>query len=132
MNKLLALALAFGGFHSQAEARTIHADYEMVKGPKDMAWRVCVGACHAALNLREDWCMQLNQVHKDCGFEYVRFHGLLDDDMEIYREDAKGRPVYNWTKLDALYDSIVGAGMRPFVELGFMPEALASGTKTIF
>ncbi len=97
-----------------------------------MAWRVCVGACHAALDLREDWKQQLQQVHKECGFEYVRFHGLLDDDMEVYSEDAKGQAVYNWKKVDALYDSILKAGMRPFVELGFMPTALASGTQTIF
>ncbi len=112
--------------------RTIRADCRSIKGPKDSAWRRCVGACHAALNLREDWRRQIEFIHRECGFEYVRFHGLLDDDMEIYHEDAEGTPFYRWERLDALYDSIRNAGMRPFVELGFMPGALASGDKTIF
>lgn len=128
----LLFFVALGVKASALAARTIQADYNKVKGPKDEAWRVCVGACHAALNLRSDWRQQLELIHQECGFEYVRFHGLLDDDMEIYSEDGKGQPVYNWKKLDALYDSILKAGMHPFVELGFMPQALASGTQTIF
>ncbi len=129
---LFALFFAGIGANASASERTIRADFQKIKGPKDMAWRVCVGACHAALDLREDWRQQLEFIHRECGFEYVRFHGLLDDDMGVYSEDAQGRPVYNWKKLDELYDSILKAGMRPFVELGFMPQALASGTQTIF
>src|SRR5581483_3620163 len=129
---LFALLLVSLGANASASERIIRADFQKIKGPKDMAWRVCVGACHAELDLREDWRKQLEFIHRECGFEYVRFHGLLDDDMEIYSEDARGKPVYNWKKLDVLYDSILKAGMHPFVELGFMPQALASGTQTIF
>ena len=37
---------------------------------------------------------------------------------------------FNWTNLDTIYDAIVAAGMKPYVELSFMPKALASGTMT--
>src|SRR6185436_17002867 len=97
--KSLLACLLLAGAVSQGRARSIRADYNMEKGPKDAAWRVCVGACHAALNLRPDWAEQLKMAHDDCGVEYVRFHGLLDDDMEIYKEDSKGRPSYSWKKL---------------------------------
>jgi len=59
-------------------------------------------------------------------------HGLLTDDMAVYTEDAKGNPQYNYMYIDALYDYLLSIGVKPFVELGFMPAALASGRQTIF
>ncbi len=112
--------------------RTIAVDVSRVKGPLDQAFRFCVGAGRANEGLRADWQEQLADVHRQCGFRYVRFHGLLHDDMGIYQETDDGQPVYNWQYLDALYDAILRVGMKPFVELGFMPKALASGEKTIF
>jgi len=67
----------------------------------------------------------LKKGHDQAGFAYVRFHGILNDDIGVYSEVA-GAPVYNWTRLDQVYDAIIAAGMRPFVELSFMPQALAS------
>ena len=91
-----------------------------------------VGAGRAAEGLRADWQRDLALVHRECGFEYVRFHGLLQDELGVYSEDRQGRPIYNFQYIDAIYDAILSAGMRPFVELGFMPQKLASGEKTIF
>jgi len=65
-------------------------------------------------------------VRRECGFRYLRFHGLLCDDMGVYREDKEGRPIYNWQYIDELYDSLLAIGVKTFVELGFMPAALAS------
>jgi hypothetical protein len=42
-------------------------------------------------------------------------------------EDARGRSVYDWTILDRIIDTYISAEMKPFVQLGFMPEALSSG-----
>jgi xylan 1,4-beta-xylosidase len=52
--------------------------------------------------------------------------------MGVYEEDKKGNPEYNFQYIDVLYDYLLSIGMKPFVELGFMPEALASGTQTVF
>jgi xylan 1,4-beta-xylosidase len=52
--------------------------------------------------------------------------------LDVYREDSQGNPIYNFQNIDVLYDSILNIGMKPFVELSFMPHALASGNKTIF
>jgi xylan 1,4-beta-xylosidase len=112
--------------------RTIAVDFAKVKGPHDKAFRLCVGAGRANEGLRADWQEQLASVRRECGFRYVRFHGLLHDDMGVYRETSDGQAVYNWQYVDKLYDAILAAGVKPFVELGFMPAALASGTKTIF
>lgn len=92
---------------------------------------MCVGAGRANEGLRADWQRQLRQAKEACDFDYIRMHGLLSDDMGVYREE-RGVPVYNWQYIDELYDFLVALKVRPFVELGFMPGALASGQKTIF
>jgi xylan 1,4-beta-xylosidase len=43
-----------------------------------------------------------------------------------YTEDASGKPVYDWTIVDRIFDTYVHAGARPFVEIGFMPKALST------
>ena len=91
-----------------------------------------MGAGRAAEGLRADWQRDLAMVHRECGFKYIRFHGLLEDELGVYREDRNGQPVYNFQYIDAIYDAILNMGMKPFVEFGFMPQALASGSKTIF
>ena len=112
--------------------RRIHVDYKDVKGPLNRMAEMCVGAGRANEGLRADWQQQLAHVHQDCGFKYIRMHGIFCDDMGVYQEDRQGRPEYNWQYVDKLYDFLVGIGMKPFVELGFMPGAMASGSQTIF
>jgi len=112
--------------------RLISVDYRRVSGSHNRFPQLVVGAGRAAEGLRADWQRDLRLVHQECGFEYVRFHGLLQDEMGVYSEDRNGKPVYNFQYVDAVYDSILNAAMRPFVEFGFMPGRLASGNKTIF
>jgi xylan 1,4-beta-xylosidase len=112
-------------------ARTVSADLRQVHGPLNTMFKRCVGAGRANEGLRADWQRQLTVVRRECGFEYIRFHGLFCDDMGVYRE-VDGRPEYNWQYIDELFDFLHGIGMKPFVELGFMPGGLASGSQTIF
>ncbi|WP_091380443.1 GH39 family glycosyl hydrolase [Mucilaginibacter mallensis] len=112
--------------------RIIQVDFNKEKGPLNTSFKACVGAGRANEGLRADWQQQLAIVRKECGFKYIRMHGLLTDDMAVYSEDRTGNPQYNYQYVDALYDYIISIGMKPFVELGFMPGALASGSKTIF
>jgi xylan 1,4-beta-xylosidase len=128
---MLIVLLPLAAF-AQQEDRTIAIDYGKVSGPLNMEFKECVGAGRANEGLRADWQQQLSIVRKECGFKYIRMHGLLTDDMGVYREDAKGKPEYNYQYVDALYDYLISIGMKPFVELSFMPAALASGDKTIF
>lgn len=134
---ILLLVLSVAGFiHADAQpnlrTRVISADYRQVKGPRNRFAQLVVGAGRAAEGLRADWQRELALVHRECGFEYVRFHGLLQDELGVYSEDKQGQPLYNFQYIDAIYDAILNAGMRPFVELGFMPQKLASGDRTIF
>ncbi len=98
-------------------------------------WETCVGSCHGYTALRADYQRQLKKVHEELGMKYVRFHGLLDDDMCVCmrKQDFQGHDlglVYNFINIDRIFDFLLGIGMKPFIELGFMPSALASGSET--
>ncbi len=111
--------------------RSVVADMSAVAGPRDMAWQDCVGADHGGLLLHPANRAQLHLVHNEIGFKYIRFHGIFADDTDVYHE-VDGKPVYDFSKTDAVYDTILKAGMKPMVEISFMPRELASGSKTIF
>jgi xylan 1,4-beta-xylosidase len=94
-------------------------------------WEHTVGSDHAPVALRADWQQQLRRCHDELGFKYVRFHGLLSDDMgTLVRENNK--PLYSFFNADQVFDFLLSIGMKPFVELSFMPTSLASGNKTVF
>ncbi|MEO8616744.1 MAG: glycoside hydrolase [Luteolibacter sp.] len=124
-------ALALLGASANETARVVSADLKEMKGPLNTMFKRCVGAGRANEGLRADWQRQLSVVRRECGFEYIRMHGLFCDDMGVYRE-VNGKPEYNWQYIDELFDFLQSIGMKPFVELGFMPGGLASGSKTIF
>jgi len=127
-----AMAQSANPGHKGLQEREITLDFEKHGGPLNTMFKECIGAGRANEGLRADWQQQLGIVKKECGFKYIRMHGLLTDDMGVYREDRKGNPEYNYQYIDLLYDYILSIGMKPFVELGFMPTALASGSQTIF
>jgi len=130
---LLSVPFRSPGADAPAPAgRVIAANLEEASTPINRMYRACVGAGRANEGLRGDWQRQLRVCHDELGFESIRFHGVFTDDMGVYYEDPQGGVHYNWQYVDALYDQILAAGLRPFVELSFMPAALASGSKTTF
>ncbi len=114
------------------ESRHITADVSQVVSPHSRSPLLVVGAGRANEGLRADWQAQLALVQREIGFHYIRFHGLLNDDMGVYTEDAEGNPLYNFQYIDTLYDALLALHIKPFVELSFMPSKLASGSSTVF
>ena len=96
----------------------------------------CVGTGRMGLALQQEYQEQLKLVQEEIGFRYIRGHGLFSDDMAIYQEyeDPTGnrKAEYNFTYLDMVMDSYRKLGLRPFLELGFMPGKMASGDQTVF
>ena len=130
---LIATAFVFLTSPVNAETnRVISADVKLVKGPRSMAWQDCVGAGRVAEGLRGGWRQQLEDAHREIGFKYIRMHGLLQDELGVYSQGRDGEPHYNWQYIDDVYDFLLSIGMKPFVEFGFMPNALASGNGKIF
>jgi len=89
-------------------------------------WEHIFGSGRASLTLRDNYRRDLRQVKGVTEMQYVRFHAIFLDDMGVYSEDDQGRPVYNFSYVDQAYDGLLQAGVRPFVELSFMPYKLAS------
>lgn len=116
-----------------APVRRIDVDVNRVKGPLNRAFRFSVGSDRAIIHLRPEHQRDLRFLKQTCGFDYMRFHGLLNEEMQIVRTSASGEISYDWTNIDHVYDFLVrDLKIRPIVELGFMPEPLASGKQTIF
>lgn len=84
------------------------------------------GSCRAILSLRESYRNDLRKTKSIVPMEYVRFHGIFHDDVGVYDEDKDGKPIYNFSYVDQIYDGLLENGVRPFVELSFMPKKLAS------
>src|SRR4051812_34099260 len=98
--------------------------------PLPHVWEHTVGSCHAPLALRADWQAQLRRCRDELGFRYVRFHGLLSNIGTLVRHG--GRLIHSFFNSDRIVDFLLSIGVRPFVEMSFMPEALASGDATVF
>jgi xylan 1,4-beta-xylosidase len=106
---------------------------DVLMSPKELPhfWEHTIGSCHAPLALRADWQRQMRRCREELGFRHVRFHGLLSDDMGTLVCE-NGQLLYSFFNADQVFDFLLSIGMRPFVELGFMPSALASGEQTVF
>jgi xylan 1,4-beta-xylosidase len=94
-------------------------------------WEHTIGSGHAPLALRADWQKQMRRSHEELGFGHVRFHGLLCDDMGTLIGEGN-KLFYSFFNADQICDFLLSIGMKPFVELSFMPGVLASGAKTVF
>lgn len=110
--------------------------------PVHRPWRAMVGSEHLSHLLSEDMTggrpigaelrEALRRVHDELGVESVRAHAILGDDLGIYRE-VDGEPRYDFSRLDRVYDTVLELGMRPVVELGYMPRDLARDpSRTVF
>jgi xylan 1,4-beta-xylosidase len=84
------------------------------------------GSGRAILSLRESYRSDLREVKRATDFKYVRFHAILHDEVGVYDEDSSGRPIFNFSYVDQIYDGLLQNGVRPFVELSFMPNKLAA------
>ncbi len=101
--------------------------------PHRKHWQFCVGSGHALLALRTDYVRQLRFIHDTLGIERVRFHGIFCDDMRTCSDlsmqmnvpGAEQFTEYNFNACGLAYDNVLEAGMKPLVELSFMPEKLA-------
>ena len=127
----LLLVFAFGGASAAPAANeTVVIDANAPAHPFPHFWEQMFGSGRAILSLREGYRADLRETRQVTGFEYVRFHGILNDEIGVYDEDAKGNPVYNFSYVDQIYDGLLANGVKPFVELSFMPAKLGSKPTT--
>ncbi len=112
-------------------ARQIVIDAKAPTVARDHAADLSVGSDYPGTLIRDDSLAQLKIAKDELGFRYIRFHGIFHDVLGTFKV-VDGKPVYNWTKIDYLYDKLLGMGIKPFVELGFTPEAMKTSDNSIF
>ena len=98
-------------------------------------WQPMIGSEHLSHLLREDTIggqvigrellAALRIARETFGIRAVRAHGILGDELGVYREDAAGRPVHDFAGVFRVYDPLLAADLRPVVEISFMPRDLA-------
>jgi len=127
IRNVFALLLACFALPSlaQAPAETITIDANAPAHPFPHYWEQMFGSGRAILSLRDSYRRDLNAVHQITGVQYIRFHGILNDDVGVYGEDKHANPIYNFSYVDQIYDGLLAAHVKPFVELSFMPYKLA-------
>ena len=105
---------------------TVTVDAHAPGRPFPHFWEHMFGSGRASLSMRESYRQDLRRVKQVTDVGYIRFHAIFLDEMGVYDEDSAGRPVYNFSYVDQVYDGLLQNGVRPFVELSFMPKKLAS------
>ena len=131
--RYILLSLVFSAFVSfpeplraQVQSETIAVDPTAPVHSFPHFWERMFGSGRAILSLRDSYRRDLREVKAATGFEYVRFHAIFHDEVGVYDEGADGQPIYNFSYVDQIYDGLLQNGVRPFVELSFMPKKLAA------
>ena len=102
------------------------------KGKLDKFFARCIGAGRAGELLRFPVMAQLERTQRECPFEYIRFHGLFHEEMNVVRRNEAGALEFCFAYVDMLFDKLLSIGIRPVCELGLMPRVMASEEKYVF
>jgi Glycosyl hydrolases family 39. len=139
---IFAFILCYAGcFHALAQETNsfpvnISIASSTEKGALRNIWRFfgCDEPNYATMKDGQKLLSQLGELRK--GDVYFRTHNLLNTgdgtpalkwgSTNIYTEDANGNPIYNWTIVDNIFDSYIQRGVRPYLQIGFMPQALST------
>jgi len=130
LSSLPAVAPAIGQA-APGGPRMVAVDLARTGGPVDRFFDLSIGSDFPGTLIRSDSQAQLKTAVDELGFRYIRFHGVFHDVLGTVKVQD-GKAVYDWTKLDQLYDALLAKGIKPFVELSFTPEAMKTSDAAIF
>jgi xylan 1,4-beta-xylosidase len=123
---IFLLFYAVDGYGQSQTPTTIEIDAAAPAHPFPHFWEQMFGSGRAILSLRDSYRADMRAVRQITNFQYIRFHAILHDEVGVYDEDGSGNPVYNFSYVDQIYDGLLADGVKPFVELSFMPNKLAA------
>ena len=116
---------------AKVQSRQIVVNVKNTAGLVDRFFDLSVGSDFPGTLIRDDSQAQLSLVKDELGFRYIRFHAIFHEVLGTVNLE-KGRTVYDWSKIDQLYDDLLARHIKPFIELGFTPKALATSNNSIF
>jgi xylan 1,4-beta-xylosidase len=138
---LLGASLSYTAAAQSSQPIHLTIDAKAPTTPFPHFWEQTFGSGRAVLALRDDYRADLRQVKQTTDFKSIRFHGIFDDEVGLYdpgrqtiafaqtagqKGEALDTFIYNFSYVDEIYDSLLDAGVRPYVELSFMPRKMSS------
>lgn len=114
---------------TSAEVQMVKIQSQQEKEKIKPVWKQLFNVGYAKDLMNAQIQKQVKRACQDIGFRYIRFHGILDDDMAVYRELPDGTPVYNYRYIDEVLDFVLVENMHPYIEFGYMPKALAEDSE---
>jgi len=100
---------------------TANADTQNLKH----TWRNVMTVGSASDLLTADIQRMVARMRKEIGFQYIKFNGILSDDLHVYNQASDGSPVYNFAYIDKVLDFLISIDLKPIIQLSFMPALLA-------
>ncbi len=127
----VGMSAAPTAFAKSNKSRQVALDVAQAKLPLDRFFDLSVGSDFPGTLIRDDSQAQLKITTDELGFRYIRFHDIFHDVLHTVKV-VDGKVVCDWTKIDYLYDALLAKKIKPFIELGFTPDALKTSDQTIF
>ncbi|MED5619128.1 GH39 family glycosyl hydrolase [Ideonella sp. BN130291] len=131
MGLALGLSWAVAAEAGAPATRRVPLDLARATAPVDRFFDFSVGADYPGTTGRDANLAQLKTAVDELGFRNVRFHAIFHDALGTVKKDGD-RISHDFSGIDRLYDALLARGIKPLVELGFTPEAMASSPQTIF
>ena len=128
---IAAISPASASSESDVATRMIRIDAATASQPVDRFFDLSVGSDYPGTLDRDDSMAQLAVATRELGFRYLRFHAIFHDVLGTVKV-RDGQVVYDWTKIDELYDKLLARRIKPFVELGFTPQAFKTSDNQVF
>ena len=121
-----------GAAQAGSPSRRIELDLARAQRPLDRFFNDCVGSDYPGTLSRPDTLAQLKTAVDELGFRRLRFHAIFHDVLKTVSRNAQGGLEFDFDGVDKLYDALLARRIRPLVELGFTPKALATSDSKIF
>lgn len=126
------VAAGSGMAQGGANSKRVDIDLRRDTQPFPHYWEECAGSDRTAVAFRAQWQQDLVRARELTGIKAVRCHGLFDDEMGVCRAIGQDGPQFSFLYVAEVFDKMLDLGVKPFVELSFMPLPMASSRNTVF
>lgn len=109
----------------EPQRTAVNAQWNNIIGSFDGTFRRLLGIGSAKQILIREVQVQLEEIQRRIGFEYIRFHGLFSDEMMTVSRDNDGRLRFNFKLTDKVFDYLFSIGLKPVLVFSFMPRELS-------
>ena len=112
--------------HEQSISCSINLDAGKENGSLRHTWKNIMNVSSAFDLLISDIQEMVQRMQREIGFRYIHFSGVFSDDLRVCSRLPNGKLVFNFAYLDKIFNFVLSIGLKPFIQLTYMPGALAS------